>query len=197
MKSKAIIFLLFIITQSFKCQVNKNLKSNAKERFDIIKFDNQKTRNDFFETTKDSISRMIETKDGFYKYSNALNSPYQIKKAYFKENYNLKLEKTTFYQVPTGIYKVYDKKGKLTKEENLDVYSFSIPDLINKLKNEFDIDLLNPKGKGVAIGGESNKSIYIIDVLLFPYADKGGSREIEIDATTGQLISDKTFKYKE
>lgn len=197
MRKIVTILIVFGLIQSCKSQVSKKLNNHKTEKFNINKFNNKKTGNDFFETTKDSTSRMMETNDGFYKYSNALNSPYEIRKVYYKETLNVKIETTYFYSIPIGIYKVYDKKGVLTTEKKLDIYNFSIPALIKKMKNDFNIDLLDTYGKGVLIGGENNKSVYLISILIDTKAPKRGSREIKIDAMNGELISDKIVEYKE
>ncbi|KFF15631.1 hypothetical protein [Flavobacterium hydatis] len=197
MKKIVTILIVFVLIQSCKSQVGKNLNNHKIEKFNLNEFNNKKVGNDFFETTKDSTSRMMETDDGFYKYSNALNSPYEIRKVYYKKTFNLKIETTYFYSIPIGTYKVYDEDGNVTIEKNLDVYNFSIPELINKMKNDFNIDLLNTYGKGVLIGGENNKSVYLIIILIDAKAPKRGSREIKIDAMNGELISDKILKYEE
>jgi hypothetical protein len=196
MEKLIIIILVIGFVQSCKSQVNENLnKKNKIEKFDINKFNKKKTVDAYIENKKDSVIKMVEDENGFQKVSRTLNYQYINTKGYFKETLMLRFEESKFYNVPIGITKFYDEKGNITKQINNDVYSFSITQLVDKMKKDFNIDLLDNSKKGVLISTENHSYIYLVVTLLNPENIKEGTREIKINAMTGELVSDKTLRY--
>ena len=52
---------------------------------------------------------------------------------------------TTFYNIEFGIVRHYDSVDNTAKEEDLNApYKFSLDDLIDKMKDEYEIDILTP-----------------------------------------------------
>ena len=81
--------------------------------------------------------------DGYYEYRKYPNCAYEFFSEYDKKGL-LMLTVTTFYNIECGIFKRYNKLGNVVEEENLDApYTFSIDDLIDKMKDEYDVDILN------------------------------------------------------
>lgn len=199
MKININIIITFIICcSSCKSQINNNLKkTNPMEKFNIDSFNLKKNNNEFVETKNDTLTRLAEFNDGYFKYTNRIDNPFQDRKVFFKDNQNIKIQATYFYDIPIGIYKIFDKNGNVLEEKNFDiVYNFSTAQLITKMTNEFNVDLLNTKNKGVSLIAEDNKPVYLISLLLGSNP-KGDTREVKIDAMNGQLISDEIKKYEE
>ncbi|HEX8577215.1 MAG TPA: hypothetical protein VF677_13050 [Flavobacterium sp.] len=70
-------------------------------------------------------------------------TPYTTYK-YFHKNGILKTSVIRFYGFPTGISKEYDQSGKVIKQTDWDKdYKFSIEDLVKKMKEEYDVDIMN------------------------------------------------------
>lgn len=121
-------------------------------------------------------------------------NPYNVKKTYYKSNNQLKAESEYFYRVPINVSKKYDENGKLLEEkkwEKVEKRTFSIENLIQKMKDDFNIDLLKNKDVGVSCSG--SPLAYVIGIhpqhtTFF--------RLIKINAHTGELISDETLEYE-
>lgn len=191
---KKVMVSLFLTLLLFNCRV-LNRSSNNKntlnmEKFDINTFEKKETKLNvqYQEERNDSIIKTTEFNDVFQQEIGNKNNPYYTKKVYFKSNYQLKAESSYFYNVLI-ISKQFDEKGKLIKETNWEEFQkrkFSIEQLIEKLIKEFNIDLMDPKGKGVSCGGAT--PIYSIQLFR---ENSLTSREIRVDATTGEILSDK------
>lgn len=194
---KKILILTIIQILLFNCktldQNNKNM-----EKIDLKKFKNKNilVNHTYREETDDTIveyelyaygDRDIISVNTYKK-----DSPYYTKKTYYRSNNQLMAESSYFYRTPIGISKKYDEKGNLTEEidwAKLEKRTFSIDDLIKKMKDEFDIDLLNPKNKEVSRGG--NPTTYYYSVAVKKSDQAPFFRLIEINVQTGELISDK------
>ena len=51
---------------------------------------------------------------------------------------------TTFYNIEFGVIQYYDSSGNVTNKKDLDApYKFSLDDLIDKMKDEYEIDISN------------------------------------------------------
>ena len=86
---------------------------------------------------------------GYYEYRKYPNSPYEYYNEYNASG-NIIKSSTSFYNTTTGIAKEYDSAGNIIKETDFDSgYPFSIAMLIEKMKEEYEIDLLNKKNKVV------------------------------------------------
>lgn len=170
------------------------------EKFDIDYFREKMKDNperSFTEIRNDTIIEMTEYSDLYKKEIRHKNSPFKNAKAYYGNNYQLKAETNYFYYIPIGISYKYNEKGELIEERNHDYYSFSVEQLIDKMKKEYGIDLLDKNYKGVLLtnteGGK--RHYYIIRILLYPPNVRGGSREIRVDANTGEVFLDMNKGY--
>lgn len=73
-------------------------------------------------------------------------TPYNFHKSYSSKNKALVSEWIEFYRAFTGIDKQYKEDGSLILETDQDKpYKFSIEDMVKKIKEEYNIDILNKK----------------------------------------------------
>ena len=72
------------------------------------------------------------------------NSAYEFYSEYDAKGLLMKTL-TSFYTAEIGVMCFYDVSGNITQKENLDApYKFSLDDLIDKMKDEYEIDILTP-----------------------------------------------------
>jgi hypothetical protein len=142
-------------------------------------------------------SEITDGGDAYQEIIRMVNSPYATSDTYFKTSLNLKSKVQTFYDNPIGTYKEYDDQGNIIDQINCESsYPFSFDNLIQKLTNEYNINLLTPiSGESVTrdIDDSDNVAKYFIT-----YPTVGNSyRLLIIDGTTGALISDTTGSFVE
>ena len=181
---------MIIQTVIFSCKTlsQNNIKM---EKIDIKTFKNQELQlnKTYTDKVKDTIIEYGIRDDHFVKNTMVKGSPYFTKKTYYRSNLQLKAKANYFYSIPVGISEKYDEKGKLIEKINWDVlnkHSFSIEDLIVKMKKEFDIDLL--QAEKVGVGLDDGHYMIIINGVT--------QRVVKIDVQTGELISDETLEYE-
>ena len=99
----------------------------------------------------------------------------------------LLVEITSFFQtLPIGVWKEYNDKGEVTKENDMDKqYKMSIECLMQIMKERYDIDLI--KDPVSILYTEKTRPIYIVTYSYGPYT----SRWITIDVNTGETLFDK------
>jgi hypothetical protein len=187
------ILLAVLLLLSTECSSQKNKKM---EIFNLNEFTQ---KNDLLKEkiiVKDSVIEKLGKDDEMY-YKLKINrfDPFNNKIYYFK-NLNIKNEGKFFYDVPT-LYKEYDYNGRLLKEIDFNLgRSFSIDDLNIKMKNEFQIDLLqNIENKGISITRNSDGNICYA-VVIKNYFGKGLHRSIYIDVNNGNVLQDGKIYYK-
>ena len=96
-------------------------------------------------------------------------------------------EVTSYFQtLPIGVWKEYNDKGEITKEDDWDKrYKMSIECLMQIMKERYDIDLTE---EPVSIRyTEKTRPIYIVTYSYGPYTN----RWITIDVNTGETLFDK------
>ncbi|WP_314056953.1 hypothetical protein [Capnocytophaga gingivalis] len=106
----------------------------------------------------------------------------------FCYNKDLKLCVTlSFFQdLPIGVWKHYNDKGEITKEDDWDKqYKMSIECLMQIMKERYDIDLI--KDPVSILYTEKTRPIYIVTYSYGPYTN----RWITIDVNTGETLFDK------
>ena len=96
-------------------------------------------------------------------------------------------EVTSYFQtLPIGVWKEYNDKGEVTKENDMDKqYKMSIDCLMQIMKERYDIDLI--KDPVSVLYTEKTRPIYIVTYSYGPYT----SRWITIDINTGETLFDK------
>jgi hypothetical protein len=132
---------------------NTTNKSEAMKTFDIKKYSSLKidstvdvNGNDKVYLNKNKRIEISYSDKGTRIVEKDIDSShYKNINVYFKNN---KLHTTgkRFYRIKIGISREYNEKGILVEEKNWDEnYKFSLDDFIKKVKNEYNIDLLNDK----------------------------------------------------
>jgi len=87
-------------------------------------------------------SRKIEE---YWEERNYPNSEYKFICCYH-DNGLLRHKLTTFYDIHLGVIQFYDKLGNVVREKNWDApYTFSLDNLIDKMKDEYKIDIRIPE----------------------------------------------------
>lgn len=168
-----------------------NLTHKTMEKFNILEFKNKniKASEVYSEIKNDTVIEIGELNDIYLKNTRILNSSYINKKTYYKDNYQLKAEVNYFHMFPIGISKKYDPDGKVIETKNWDEkYTFSVTELIDKMKNDFGFDLTKVSNIGVDRYFDNN--IYIYRIII-PQIDLiSRVREIKVDGSSGNIISD-------
>ena len=110
-------------------------------------------KDDFFLASEDDIFlkkdnkrvRIMKDEKEITIERTSTDSPYRNVEVYYP-NHNIKLLGDEFYSFPIGIWLHYDEIGRKIEEENFDAdYKFSIKDLIKKFRDEYNIDIEDPK----------------------------------------------------
>lgn len=152
-----ICHLILLIFLSCKSQ-NRTI---TKEKINISKYknynlhpgvlDNPKSENHFYLHNNKEIKIHHDGKIILVA-ENTKDSCYKSQKLYSKKNLTLTREQNQFYSFCMGITKIYDENRKLFKTINCDEkYSFTINQLIKKLKKDYKIDFSTRKGNGKGI----------------------------------------------
>jgi hypothetical protein len=119
-----------------KFDINTFNKKNKYGKYEFITVDSIEVKQ--YESL-DSNSEKIE---GYYEYRKYVDSPYEYYNEYDAYG-NITKSDASFYNVSIGISKFYDLSGNTTKEINFDAdFPFTVDMLIEKMKVEYDIDLL-------------------------------------------------------
>jgi hypothetical protein len=192
MKNK--LLLLFVLTATVYCGAQTIV---SPEKFHLRKLkENGKIVDNRTIDEKHTISMVGKTNDGYFEHIYYKTNPYGEKKAYFK-NRSLKTKVKLFYMVPIGVQNIFDENGILVSSKNYDEErKFSIDQLIDKMKAEFNVDFLTDSyQKGVEMSVTmDNKQYY--DVVLHNYYSEGIHRNIGIDVNNGEILKDKKLVYK-
>ncbi len=191
---KKIIIYSLIILFNNNCSSQNNKKM---ENFNISYFESDNIS--LMEKTiikNDTIEKIGFIGNGYYKITSTVNSPF-VEKKYFFQNTNLESEGNFFYEVPIGHYKNYDSLGNLKSEINFDTQrKFSIDQLIDKMKLDFNTDLLkNTEEKSVSVT-ISSSNVLSYDIVLKNFYSSGLHRQINISAEDGKVLSDREMYYK-
>lgn len=130
------------------------------------------------------------------------DTPFETQNIYAKSNGAIQSSTELFYDFPIKIQKFYDGDGSVIKEINFDKpYQFSTDDLALKIKNEFNIDIMNVNNyvhvSRTILPDDSELPKYTVSFPVnrnanTPYGDK---RVLLIDGNTGALISNTVRIY--
>lgn len=196
-------YLFIISTILIGCKPLKNQITNNKknmEKFNIQKYINKDLKiNEIYKEKKnDSVVEITELEDSFTQNTRVINSPFQNRKVYFKTNLSLKTESNYFYMVPIGISKKYDENGNIIEQKNwdeLEKRNFSIQQLIDKMSNDFNIDLSDESKCGLRTAYDPRFGYYY-EIMIRNYDLQNKYRKIHINTTTGEIISDNIVGLK-
>ena len=201
---KLLVGVLILIYSSCKTlSDNNNIKNRKKmEKINVKEFKTKgiesESGSSFKMVKNDTIEEMNELEDIFIKYTYKINSPYKNTKVYYKDNLTLKEEGNSFYMIPVGISKKYDKKGKIVEEKNLDEINgriFSVEQLIDKMKKKFDINLTDVSKIGASIRYDPRYG-YNYVILVRNYEKPGFHREFKVDVKNGEVLSDMIVTFR-
>jgi len=152
---KKTMFFLCLLTLHNSCsqlkirKIKNNKKKENMEYFDIDKYkdweidtDWTSRENDKFLKKGNERIRVIFKEETIQTEKNNLLNPYGVTKVYYLKNKSLCSVLNEFYKIHLNKYIKYDESGKIVKEINFDkFYVFSLKDLLQKIKREYDIDL--------------------------------------------------------
>jgi hypothetical protein len=176
---------------------NYNSKNKNMEYFDIEKYKDWEIDNDYETTDGDKFLKkgneriqILDFDDKIKIEKSNILSPYSQFLFYNKSNKRLTLKGQMFYDADLGDWKYYDNSGHLEKIENFDSpYKLSIEDIIQLMKKEYDIDLLDVSDRKTV--GRSVIDVPPVYYITIPIKQSRSHREITINANDGKLISDK------
>ncbi|WP_395075962.1 hypothetical protein [Flavobacterium sp.] len=205
-----LILFCFVSCKSQETQNNNTIaKNNTMEYFDENDYNNLTVDNNYSPNINEKYYvdgnkkiRIIFREKTIQVEKTMLNNPYEIIKIYFKNNKILYAEGQDFYGIHIGLDKEYDETGKLIKQiDNDKPYQFSIEDLRKKLKNEYDIDIIEDYNSkeptlikvGRWLGYDKDWDIYKKNVPMYQIGFEKNNNKIylEINATTGSTIKKK------
>lgn len=172
--------------------VTKKIKSNYLRKINEVNTKYKKIKI----IENDSIIELLENGDSYLESRKKKNELICNRFAYNKKN-NLLLESGNyFHDIPIGFLKKYDEKGRLIEEINKDKnYTFSIYDLIEKIKSSHQIDLNNDTEQNRVyrdFDKSINKYIYVItyEKDKNKALQNGKSKFISVDGQTGKILSE-------
>lgn len=143
----------------------------------------------------DTLFKLTESNDIYTEVTKPIHNNFEKHSFYDKKNLKLKCEGDFFSRMEIGIHKFYDENGNLIKEIDYDKnYTFTLYDLIVKVKKEFKIDL-NKDLKKIEISRGKNAFNFHVYTINIPLVNNGYPkwRKIIMDGTFGFIISDKTY----
>lgn len=146
----------------------------------------------------DSVKIVLNKyKDFYVEHIIFLNTPFKKYYEYNIKTLNVRVENTMFYNCAIGLRREFDERGELIKEiDNDALYKFTRQDLVEKMRNEYDIELIDLKEQKAKNNFDTSLSRNAQTLLYYIHLPRGldpqygGSRleVFEIDGTTGKLI---------
>lgn len=194
MKIDKFLTLLTVILNINSCntQINNKLSENIMKTFDIKTFEKNKNLkngvNTFTYESKGDIISLKESEKDYVAIKSKKDENFIEKYFYRKSNYTLRASQVFLLEMPVGTYKEYDENGEIINEINYEPkYPFTVLNLIEKVKNKFDIDITKKKQK-LIIGFEDDIVPYYF--VRFPLDDGLNTYKfIKVNANTGEIIS--------
>ena len=171
-----------------------NLKKDTMKRLDSNKFKDlplDNNRNKIRSTSDETFYRTDKERIRVSSYSGRIgiekediNTPYGSVEVYSEKTKSLLLEGKIFSRnIKIEIWKEYDENGELIKETDWDSgYQFSIDSLIEKMKKEYDIDVLNRENTWVYRSYGEEKFYEVGDRRNYP------TDWFLLDGNTGALL---------
>lgn len=189
--------MTFIICQ-LSCNNQKQTKINSVnnktlEKFDLKKFNDKKIGNEYEYNINDTLVKLSDEGECFIKELRLNNQNYKYYFYYDKINNLLVSESSFFYEMPIGTWNEYNKEGNLIKSKNYDQnFTFTINDLILKLKSELNIDInnnTNNQFETISVrrgyNNEINRYVYYINIPI----NEVSSKFVMIDGKNGSILA--------
>lgn len=148
----------------------------------------------------DSVVQLEDNGDYYYERRQKNNEKLKKSFVYNKTTHLIVANGTLFNDLPIGIHRIYNEKGELIREINYDEnYSFSVYDLIEKIKVTHQFDLNNAKVQSyVSRDFDKSRNIYIYMIAYEKDENKvlknGQSKYIAVDGQTGEIVSEGITK---
>jgi uncharacterized protein YxeA len=178
----------------------------AKE-FNIKEFDAKGDGNDYHFVDSNGMEVKQRLFDEFpsgkvTNYVENRNYPNSAYKFYSEYDANGKLLKTSisFYGMVVGFMCFYNTAGEIIKKEDWDMpYKFSVDNLIDKMKTEYDIDIVDTKICNDILRGvyEKHGNNPLYDVYLYGHPMKYQLICYVIDGNTGETLFTTTRHIRE
>jgi len=209
MKEKILLFCFLVIYNSIS-QTKKTLKETTTqikkykmEYFDIELYKDWEIDNFHSQSEDDRFLKKGNERMEIWFYENkiqversSLLNPYKRTSIYFRKTKVLYTHVTEFYQFSIRIDKTYDETGKVINEKDNDKpYVFSLRQLIEKIKREYNVDLEDRTQKGLVdrrIDAYLKKPIYELD-LPSEKAPDFVTDYLLIDGITGEILFKTTY----
>ncbi|PAM92815.1 hypothetical protein B4N84_22060 [Flavobacterium sp. IR1] len=195
--------LLDCASQTKKTKKNNQQKKHKMEYFTIEKYKDWEIDPDhsssedrkFLKKGNDRIEIRFSSNKIHVEKSSVIN-PYKKVQVFRSSTKNLYSEGTKFYQIWIGIDKAYDEVGKIIEEiDNDQFYTFSIQQLIEKIKREQDVDLEDLTQKSIVDRREDTalqKPIYEVHLESKKSQDYQTDYFL-IDGITGEVLFETTY----
>jgi hypothetical protein len=162
---------------------------------DVVKLSNGNEMQYF--DAKDKVNYVFRIKDKI--------TPITYIKGYYLKTKTIHLEYQDFYSRGFGMEREYDESGKLISEKDFEKdYKFSIENVCELIKKEYDIDLMKAPNSSVdKILYDCNrikKEIFKGDIRYCYFVsigyniEEGASKMIAIDGTTGKILYDIPYE---
>ena len=194
---KHLLFRAFLLLGAFSYAQTKIIVPHPETGREMFYF-NEEPYKDYVPDknhSSEKIDRYLRKGNKYFKiqYSNdticlsEIDSSTGMLYAFVYNKEKLLVEVTSYFQtLPIGVWKEYNDKGEITKENDWDKqYKMSIECLMQIMKERYDIDLTE---EPVSIRyTEKTRPIYIVTYSYGPYTN----RWITIDVNTGETLFDK------
>lgn len=192
---KNVIYLIFTINLMFCYSQNSSsdLKRNTMKKFDLKEFENLPLDSHYvsseyrkhYLTDKEAIDVCIRT-DDILVIRLDRHTNYATGELYYKKTGTLKMEGRYFFNEAIGIWRYYDENGNFIKELKQDEGFVSIELLIEKLKKEYDLDIVSKKLFDVNHYRMDNKPYY--QISYYVCEEIGKVEMLLFDGETGKLL---------
>jgi len=168
-----------------------NKKNTIMKKLDRIKLAKFKKENQYKYTENDSVFKLEDQGKIYREIKNKIGEKSATVNVYDKDKLVLIGEGSFMFNCPVGIHRDYDLEGNIIQEKNFDKdFSFTFINLKQKLLNEFNINIDNPK-LDLRIDRSSTPSEKKSKYKILLYNElRSQYRYILIDGVTGHTIKD-------
>lgn len=168
------------------------------EKFDATKFHQfEKSKIANYILTDGTIIEAKQDDNGlFEEFRKKPGSPYSLGNLYYS-NLQIKKSFNYFYRMRYGKTYEYDERGNIVSRIDNDIeFRFSIEMLIDKMKREFDIDLMKPKDVFMA-DRYVDRATKNPEYLILYTMSSSKLRRIVVHGITGKTVVDKEVEVLE
>ena len=196
---KKITIVIILLSSMVCCTAqNKNiLKQNKMEKFDIQKFENKKDAKGEYVYNEGNYSVNIKRQGEYYlKEVKDKKKPNLIDYYAYDNNGNLRIKRNFFLGLNIGKDIIYNEQGEVIRIDDYTrpEFTFTVEQLAEKMKQDYNIDLYNEDPDNVFLRGrsyieESGKEVAEWEVVYYGVVEKYRHQTFIIDGKDGHLIS--------